>query len=57
MSDDQDDDAHQPVSNAVRTLECPHCGVHLPEGWLKSLTVRTGPPGCKPLSFNEISQA
>ena len=26
-----------------------------PMGWLKSLTVRTGPPGCRPLSFSEMS--
>ena len=54
--DDQDDDAHHPVADAVRSLQSSHCGVHLPDGWLKSLTVRIGPPGCSPFIRIEMSQ-
>ena len=38
-------------------LRCSHCGVHLPVGCGQTLTVRTGPPGCRPFSFSEMSQA
>src|SRR6185312_17094754 len=53
----QDDDTHQPVADPVRTLQRPHCGVHLPVGCVVTRTVRTGPPGCKPFSFNVMSHA
>ena len=46
--------------NPLRTRFDPqssHFGVHLPDGWLESLTVRTGPPGWRPFSFSEMSQA
>ncbi len=49
--------AHEAFAEAIGTLQCPHLGVHLPDGCELSLTVRTGPPGCNPLSFNERSQA
>ena len=44
-------------ADAIGALDASHCGVHLPEGCVKTLTVRTGPPGCKPLSFKvQIAQ-
>ena len=56
-ADDQqhDHDAGQAVADAVGTLQGPHCGVHLPVGCCVILTVRTGPPGCRPLSFRLMS--
>ena len=53
--DDEQDDAHQPAADAVGSLEDSHFGVHLPEGCEVTLTVRTGPPGCRPFSFSEMS--
>ena len=55
--EDHDQDAHQPVADAVGPFEDSHFGVHLPVGWLHTLTLRTGPPGCNPLSFNVMSHA
>ena len=46
-----------PLRTRLRTFEDSHCGVHLPVGCDHTLTVRTGPPGCRPLSFSEMSHA
>ena len=45
-----DQDADDAVADPVRAFQGSHCGVHLPVGWVNTLTVRTGPPGCRPLS-------
>ncbi len=49
-------DAHQTDLEPVGRFESPHCGEHLPVGWWKSRTVRTGPPACRPLIRRLMSQ-
>ena len=51
----RDHRTHQPDAAAVEFRQGSHCGMHLPVGCPKSFTVRTGPPGCNPLTFSERS--
>ena len=46
-----------PLRTRFEPSSVSHCGVHLPEGCDQTLTVRTGPPGCKPGSLSVTSQA